>query len=65
MVKRTQTIRWLLLTHCVSVFDHFVRLALEGFLSKMNSVDQLILAILGPHELKNHSHSWPWLPKNY
>ena len=28
-VKNTQTIRWLLLTNCLSVFDHFVGLALE------------------------------------
>ena len=30
MVKHTQTIRRLLLTNCLSVFDHFVRLALKG-----------------------------------
>ena len=30
MVKRTQTIRRLLPTTCLSVFDHFVGLALEG-----------------------------------
>ena len=28
MVEHTQTIRWLLPTNCLSVFDHFVRLAL-------------------------------------
>ena len=31
MVKQTQTIRWLLPTNFLSVFDHFVGLALKGF----------------------------------
>ena len=30
MVKHTQTIRQLLPTNCLSVFDHFVQLALKG-----------------------------------
>ena len=30
MVKHTQTIRWLFPTNCLSVFDHFVGLALKG-----------------------------------
>ena len=30
MVKHTQTIRGLLMTNCLSVFDHFVGLALKG-----------------------------------
>ena len=30
MVKHTQTIRRLLPTNCLSVFDHFVGLALKG-----------------------------------
>ena len=30
MVKHTQTIRRLLLTNCLSVFEHFERLALKG-----------------------------------
>ena len=30
MVKRTQTIRRLLPTNCLSVFDHFVGVALKG-----------------------------------
>ena len=29
MIKHTQTIRRLLLTNCLSVFDHFVGLALK------------------------------------
>ena len=32
MVKRTQTIRWLLPTNCLCVFDHFVGLALKDVL---------------------------------
>ena len=32
MVKNTQTIRRLLPMNCLSVFDHFVRLALEGII---------------------------------
>ena len=30
MVKHTQTIRRQKFTNCLSVFDHFVRLALKG-----------------------------------
>ena len=30
MVKHTQTIRRLFSTNCLSVFDHFVQLALQG-----------------------------------
>ena len=30
MVKHTQTIRWLLSTNCLSMFDHSVGLALKG-----------------------------------
>ena len=33
MVKHTQTIRRLLLTNCLSVFDQFVGLPLEGLTS--------------------------------
>ena len=32
MVKHTQTIRRLLPTNCLSVFDNFVRLALKGLI---------------------------------
>ena len=32
MVKQTQTIRRLLPTNCLSVFDHFVGFALEGLM---------------------------------
>ena len=33
MVKHTQTIRWLLPMNCLSVFDHFVGLALKGLIT--------------------------------
>ena len=35
MVKDTQTIHRLLLTNCLSVFDHFVGLALKGLNKKV------------------------------
>ena len=35
MVKRTQTIRRLLPTNCLSVFDHFVGLALKRSNTKL------------------------------
>ena len=36
MVKHTQTIRWQQPTNCLSVFDHFVGLALEGLKWRQN-----------------------------
>ena len=33
MVKHAQTIHWLLQKNCLSVFDHFVVLALKGLTS--------------------------------
>ena len=43
MVKQTQTIRLLLPTNCLSVFDHLVGLALKGlmYLRKFNKSTQL------------------------
>ena len=32
MVKQTQTIRWLLPTNCVGVFEHFMGLAIQGLI---------------------------------
>ena len=37
MAKHTQTIRWLLPANCLSVFDHFVELALKGLLISLAS----------------------------
>ena len=44
MVKHTQTIRRLLPTNCLSVFDHFVGFALKGLISndEFNQYDELI-----------------------
>ena len=33
MVKHTQTIRWLLQTNCLSVFDHFAGLVIKGLMN--------------------------------
>ena len=38
MVKHTQTIRRLLSTNCLSVFDHFVGLALKGLIIALTRV---------------------------
>ena len=42
MVKHTHTIRWLLLTNCLSVFDYFVGLVLKGLKisGKIMRIDQ-------------------------
>ena len=47
MVKYTQTIRRLLSTSCLSVFDHFVGLALKGLF------DFLYDILRDLHSLKN------------
>ena len=36
MVKHTQTIRWLLPTNFLSLFDHFVGLALKGLIYRVH-----------------------------
>ena len=36
MVKHTQTIRRLLPMNCLSVFDHMVRLTLEGLIEELS-----------------------------
>ena len=41
MVKHTQTIRRKLLTNCLSVFDHFVGLALKGFKTESETAETL------------------------
>ena len=38
MVKHTQTIRWLLPTNCLSVFDYFVGLALKELYINTNQL---------------------------
>ena len=46
MVKHTQTIRRLLLTNCLSVFDHFMRLALKGLRLIDYEVNKVIIELL-------------------
>ena len=46
MVKHTQTIRWQQLTNCLSVFDHFVKLAFKGLRQTLpGSYEDLLLDI--------------------
>ena len=42
MVKHTQTIRRLLPTNCLSVFDHFMGLALKGLRIKALKIDYIV-----------------------
>ena len=46
MVKHTQTIRRLLPTNCLSVFDHFVGLALKGLKAWVDKLTVLKLRII-------------------
>ena len=46
MVKHTQTIRRLLLTNYLSVFDHFMRLALKGLRLIDYEVNKVIIELL-------------------
>ena len=39
MVKHTQTISWQKPTNCLSVFDHFVKMALKGLSNKFEMLD--------------------------
>ena len=43
MIKHTQAIRWQKQTNCLSVFDHFVGLALKGLKSYESFVDVIYL----------------------
>ena len=46
MVKHAQTIHWLLPSNCLSVFDHFVGLALKGLkTSGLQSIKSTIMQI--------------------
>ena len=45
MVKHTQTIRWLQSTNCLSMFDHFVELALKA-LTRTKTLTNLFLKAL-------------------
>ena len=56
MVKHTQTIRWLLLMNCLSVFDHFVGLALRVKL-KVSFGKQTYRYIT---QLHSYQYLYPW-----
>ena len=45
MVKHTQAIRWLLPRNYLSVFDHFVGLALKGLILEAKFGDDLLAKI--------------------
>ena len=47
MVKKIQTIRWENATSCLSVFDHFVGLALKG-LSALEELSSASYSFLNP-----------------
>ena len=47
MIKHTQKIRRLLPTNCLSVFDHFVRLALKGLGTKSSVTQSISLFQIG------------------
>ena len=46
MAKHTQTIRWLLPTNCLSVFDHFVGFAVKGLLQVVANFETLCIEVL-------------------
>ena len=46
MVKHTQTIRWLLPTNCLILFDHFVGLALKGLSNVFLKVHKITLIMV-------------------
>ena len=48
MVRHTQTIRRLLPTICLSVFDHFVRLRFKSLKSPLDQIAFVTEAHLGP-----------------
>ena len=46
MIEHTQTVRRVLLTNSLSVFDHFVRLALKGLFKIFNEECNLNLELI-------------------
>ena len=42
MVKHTQTIRHLLATNCLGMFDHFVGMALKGLIHYQTSMKEFL-----------------------
>ena len=45
MVKHTQAIRRLLPTNCLSLFDHFVGLALKGVIQDANHIKKKLFYV--------------------
>ena len=54
MVRHTQTIRWLLQTNGLSVFDHFVGLALKG-LNLLFVKIQMIMKLIHRNPMRKNS----------
>ena len=62
MIEHTQTVRWVLLTNSLSVFDHFVRLALKGLFKIFNEECNLNLELI--FQLL-FTYDWHKSSKNY
>ena len=61
MVKQTQLILWLLLTNCLSVFEHFVGMALKRLrrnLKWTTSNELLLVYLLFQREALQHLFLW-------
>ena len=62
MIEHTQTVRWVMLTNSLSVFDHFVRLALKGLFKIFNEECNLNLELI--FQLL-FTYDWHKSSKNY
>ena len=62
MIEHTQTVRRVLLTNSLSVFDHFVRLALKGLFKIFNEECNLNLELI--FQLL-FTYDWHKSSKNY
>ena len=58
MIKHTQTIRQLLPTNCLSVFDHFVGLALKGLKQCAAHLSQITIDVHTPFIERYLVHSF-------
>ena len=56
MVKHIQTIRWVFPTNCLSVFDHFVGLALKGLKIDTFSADKYFIKVENKTMQSNNNH---------
>ena len=57
MVKQTQTICWLLPMNCLSVFDHFVGLALDSWNSGENAKFSIFLHYTMKEKVQNQQNA--------